>query len=617
MKILLIPNPVLENGRPTPYVPLGILSLATVLHRDGFDVEILDINSISADPTYREVPEAIIERNADVVGFSAWCNYYFDLVKFAGIVKEQQPQVKILFGGVQASNVDRETIEVFPQVNVVVRGECDHTISSIIWSLEDPEALRKVPGLTFRYAGKILRTPDSHPVRDLNSLPLPDYSLFPTTRSLEHIFVDAGRGCPFKCSYCVSNKMAEGMFRQRSVENVIQIVKTLMTEFRAKKLRFEHDLLTLNRKWILELCDALIEEKLDIQWSCFSRIDTVDDKVLSRMAEAGCDRIFFGIETGSPRMQKILNKKLKLNRAPEIVRKACKLGILTASGFIVGFPQERMEDLAQTTRLMLELYFAGDRDEVELYLRLLVPFPGSPLYEQYGHSLAIDQHLSDFSVYPSTRVDMEFIKKYPQVFSTLYHYIPEHLDRGVLVRVTYLMLNLLHMRYTAFFLLRDASLGFPESLLERMADLELPSDNIFTHLGDAESLAAISAFIRKVVNDLGFEEHPIHDFIKFDLAWHAAGTSEDTEQQMLVEEFSHDVLGFISRAKACRFRYLPEMREDSGCQVLFKKHGTKEVQAVKLPEVFKDKLRGSTLEKGEWTQGRHEKAPSPSGRGSG
>ncbi len=171
-------------------------------------------------------------------------------------------------------------------------------------------------------------------------------------------------------------------------------------------------------------------------------------------------------------------------------------------------------------RLMLELYFAGDRDEVELYLRLLVPFPGSPLYEQYGNSLAIDRHLSDFSVYPSTPVDMEFIKKYPQVFSTLYHYIPEHLDREVFVRVTYLMLNLLHMRYTAFLTIEGRQLGFPESLLERIADLELPSDNIFSHLGDTQSLVAVSAFVRQVVNELGFETHPIHDFMKFDLAWH-------------------------------------------------------------------------------------------------
>ena len=176
-----------------------------------------------------------IERNPDVVGFSAWCNFYFDLVKFAGIVKEQTPHVKILFGGVQASNVDRETIDVFPQVDVVVRGECDHTISRIIASLDDPEALRKVPGLTFRRCRQSSEDPDSHPVTDLNSLPLPDYSLFPSVGSLDYVSIDVGRGCPFSCSYCVSNKMAEGRFRQRSVESVIKIVKHSRCRVRCQK----------------------------------------------------------------------------------------------------------------------------------------------------------------------------------------------------------------------------------------------------------------------------------------------------------------------------------------------------------------------------------------------
>jgi radical SAM superfamily enzyme YgiQ (UPF0313 family) len=595
MRILLIPNPVLEKGRPSPYVPLGLLSLATVLHKDGFDVEILDVNSLSSDPTFRSVPDAIIDRNPDIVGFSTMCNFYFELTKFAEIVRGQLPHVKVLFGGVHASTVDRETMEIFPQVDVVVRGECDHNISRIIASLGDHKAMRKVPGLTFRDAGKIIRTPDSCPVADLNSLPLPDYSLFPSMELLEYIPIDAGRGCPFKCSYCVSNKMAERIFRQRSVESVIKIVKTVVADFGAKRLRFEHDLLTLNRTWTLELCEALIQENLDVQWGCLSRIDTVDDEILSRMADAGCDEIFFGIETGSPRMQQIVNKRLKLDRAPQVVRKACELGILATSGFIVGFPQERIEDVAQTMRLMLELYFAGDRDEIGTYLRLLVPFPASPLYEQYGNSLAIDRHLSDFSIYPSTPVDMEFIKKYPQVFSPLYYYIPEHVDREVFVRVTHLMLNLLHMRHTAFWLLRDVKLGFPESLLERIADLELPPDNIFSHLGDRQSMLAVSAFVGQMLDELGLETHPIHDFIKFDLAWHTVGTAEIPDGQMRVEEFSHDVMGFIKEAKAGRFRYLPGTRKDTRCSVLFRKRGTKDVQAVKLPEVFREKFKSSGL----------------------
>ncbi len=159
MKIVLIPNPVLEDGRPRPYVPLGVLALATVLRNDGFDAEILDVNAICQDPSFQGMAEAIVAAKPDVVGFSTWCNYYLDLTKAAKRIREKLPDVKILFGGVQATHTDRETVRAFPQVDVVARGECDHTISEIISSIHDPDKLRRVRGVTFMSRG----TPDQDP----------------------------------------------------------------------------------------------------------------------------------------------------------------------------------------------------------------------------------------------------------------------------------------------------------------------------------------------------------------------------------------------------------------------------------------------------------------------
>ena len=240
-----------------------------------------------------------------------------------------------------------------------------------------------------------------------------------------------------------------------------------------------------------------------------------------KMSDAGCDEIFFGVETGSPRMQRTLKKKLKLDRAPEVVRKACELGILATCGFIVGFPQERMEDVAQTMRLMLELYFAGDRDLSRIASSPARSLSGQPAVpSNTGTPLPLTTICPIFPFTRPLRWIWNSSRNIPQVFSTLYHYIPEHVDREVFVRVTHLMLNLLHMRHTAFWLLRDVKLGFPESLLERIADLELPSDNIFSHLGDTQSLLAVSAFIRRVVNDtgIGSSSDPRFHEVRFGLA---------------------------------------------------------------------------------------------------
>ena len=136
--------------------------------------------------------------------------------------RRELPDVKILFGGVQATHTDLETVGTFPQVDVVARGECDHTISEIISTIHDPDKLRRVRGVTFMGRGTPIRTPDQGPVRDLDTLPLPDYSLLTSMSEIERVGVDVGRGCPFRCGYCVSNSLGEGKFRQRSVRERCQ-----------------------------------------------------------------------------------------------------------------------------------------------------------------------------------------------------------------------------------------------------------------------------------------------------------------------------------------------------------------------------------------------------------
>ncbi|MFH1115524.1 MAG: radical SAM protein [Pseudomonadota bacterium] len=602
MKVLLLPNPVLEAGLPQPYVPLGILSLATVLKDDGFNVEILDVNAVCSDATYREVPEAIVARRPDIVGFSTWCNYYLDLTKFAGIVRELLPNTKILFGGVQATHTDRETVQAFPQIDVVARGECDHTISDIVRSIHDPDKLRTVSGVTFMHHGNVVRTPDQGPVSDLDSLPLPDYGLIPSMDRIERVGVDVGRGCPFKCGYCVTNSMGQGRFRQRSVANVIRLIKDVVQNYGKDYLRVEHDLLTLNRKWLMNFCNAIRAENLDIRWECFSRIDTIDGEMVECMAEAGCRYIYFGIETGSPRMQKLLNKRLNLERAPAVIRKVCEEGIVSGSGFIIGFPQEEMSDLRQTMRLMLEIYFSGERGFSDIFVWLLVPFPGSPLFREYGDRLALDSHTSNFCVSPATLVDTDFAKKYPQVFSTLYHYVSRHIDRDIFVRTTHLMMNLVCLRYTAFSLLKDPELGYPESLLERIGNLELPEGNIFNRIADIESLLSVSKFIAASVGVVEHPHHYLHELIKFDLAFNKPSLSDDGRDSTLVENFSIDVTAFIKEIRADAYRNLPGIPTYENCSVLFRKRQDGAVDYMKLPAAFRS--HGSNLQIGPVTSGR-------------
>jgi radical SAM superfamily enzyme YgiQ (UPF0313 family) len=588
MKILLIPNPIIRDGRPSTYIPLGILSLATVLRNDGFNAEIFDINATCSDPSYCESLEAILAQEPDVIGFSAWCNMYSYLVRLAEQIRDRKPNIKIIFGGVHATYTDLETIRAFPQVDMVVRGECDHTITDVMRALYDAKTLRQISGLTFRDGDEIVTTPYRGPVQELDDLPLPDYNLFPSMELVECVAIDVGRGCPFNCAYCVTNRMSERKFRLRSVENVMRIVRNLVLEHGKRHLRFEHDLLTLNRKWLLRLCKELEEDELDIEWSCFSRIDTVDEELLDKMAAAGCNSIYFGIESGSPRMQKVLSKGLRLDRAVPVVRRAYTNGIEVASGFITGFPQEELEDIADSMRLMMELYLAGDREISIIDFWLLVPFPGSPLFEEYGHTLTLDDHYSDFALHPTTPVDLEFIRRHPKVFSMLYHYTTERVDRTTFVRIIYLMVNLLRLRYTSFMITRDDRFGFPEKLLEHISLLELPPGNIYHHSGSHLALAAVCDFIKRTLDQQEFDGHIIHELMKFDLVWHSVWASCERGNPFRIEDFTCDILEFITQVKCDQFQRIPSSVDRRPCALLFRKTGELTVDIVKLPPLFQE-----------------------------
>ena len=208
------------------------------------------------------------------------------------------------------------------------------------------------------------------------------------------------------------------------------------------------------------------------------------------------------------------------------------------------------------------------------------------MFKKFGSKLAIDEHISNFAVSSATSVDIEFAKKYPGVFSTLYYFVPEHVERNVFVRTAYLMINLICLRYTGFALLKDVRLGYPESLLDNIGELHLPEGNIFHHTQTPESFAAVADFIARIVKRLGFKDHYIHDLIKFDLALNIADLQEHHTVSAITRKFSHDVMGLVKEIKSNHFQRLPHDVPKQACSVLFRKLPDGQVDCVELPEPF-------------------------------
>ena len=582
MRVLLIPNPGIMYNRPSSQVPVGLISIATVLRNADVDVEIIDINAIASDSSFNNVPEAIMKKNPDIVGFSTMCTFYHITLCLARRCKELKHDVTIVLGGPQATFSDRATLDAFPYIDVIVRGEAEGTIVQVIEALSGCRDLHEVSGITFRSQKGIVRNPAAPLIKNRDYLPDPRYDLFPAMYLIESIFIEEGRGCPFDCSFCCTNEFWQRTSRVRSVDRFIGSIKKLTTVYGNKKLFvFLHDTFNLSRDRVIQICEALIKENLDIKWHCESRIDRLDEDLLRLMAEAGCIDFCFGIESGSERMQKLIGKKMKLSKALEIANCITDLDMGYTASFIIGFPDEKVEDLEQTLNLAMALRYAGGKCQEEIQLHRLYPLTGSRLLREHDTELQFDGNFYGFAESKLCEEDFEMVRKYPEIFSA-YHYFPtKYYDRAFLLKIHFIMVNLLYMPYTGFIFYKDKTLRFPQCVIECQSLLDLPP-NSQSQSGKNDTLALLWKFLNALLHRLGIGEHPVREIMKYELAAKKVKASEKGDTPMEVEEFDYDVEGFIREIDANGFYRLPDFVRCERHALLFSKKDGKVVTA-RLP----------------------------------
>lgn len=223
-------------------------------------------------------------------------------------------------------------------------------------------------------------------------------------------------------------------YRLKSIGRILKEIEFLKAKYPVCVFSITHDLFTANKKRLVEFCDALIERGLIIKWDCFGRIDTMDSVLLEKMAEAGCIRIFYGIESGSAKMQSYIGKNLDLNEVLTVIKDTIKSGIRVQTSFIIGFPEETEEDLRQTIDLFLDCFQSGiDVDQSSLFL--LVPLPGTRVYLENKDNLIF----YDLTYFGGVRIggdkNLEIVRKYPSVFPSFYFIKPRYLDLKMLALV--------------------------------------------------------------------------------------------------------------------------------------------------------------------------------------
>ena len=426
---------------------LGILTLAAILrNRFGTTPEVIETNSLyyeyldsdCADfATY--AAEIIAQRHCEVAGFSSMCSSYPTTLRIAKRLKEICPRVTLVLGGPQASAVAAETIARMPFIDIIVRGEADGSFPDLLHKLAAGQDISSVPGLVFRNAFGVVATPEPPPVADLDEVPLPAYDLIPHPGRAGFLPLELGRGCPFACTFCSTNDFFRRKFRLKSPERVLAQMREVRERFGIDSFGLVHDMFTVDRRKVLAFCETMRRSGDRFRWACSARTDFVDEELLQIMAASGCTGLFFGIESGSPEIQKEIDKGLDLDEALRHIRSAARKKIETDVSLIIGFPTETWAQIDQSVRFLAEsLRERNARPQ----MHVLAPLAGTPFLLQYRDRMSFDGVYSDFSHqgwYQSDE-DRQLITRHFELFPNFFS-LPSTLDRSR-VKALQLFLNL-------------------------------------------------------------------------------------------------------------------------------------------------------------------------------
>ena len=420
-------------GVPAKLPPLGLAYVGGALEKAGFQVQILD--NYQLDTSIDFVRQEIKKLNPEIVGITCGSVTYRRCIEIAKAIKELSPSCKVVAGGWHASYMP-DTMLQNPEIDYVVMGEGENAmvqLATLITNGNDEKAIAKIPGVACRLKGKIVKNPPNI-ITDVDSIPYPARHLLPMQiydRQIGYLsvkpvdVVNVIRGCPYDCAYCETKNLWGQECRAFSPLRVVEELEYMIKNYGSKGIYFIGDNFTINKKRTIDLCHLMRERKLNLQWACDTRVDLLSRDLLREMHDAGCRTIFFGIQSGVPRIL----EKLNIHITPEKVVEAFKLcrqeGIRVASSFMLGIPGETIADMEATYRFARKI----NPDWCTFYV--FTACPTSRLYEEVLQKHLYDR-MDDFLAFVKTdQFDYETVVAIQQRYQRGFNTAPKTLLRRI------------------------------------------------------------------------------------------------------------------------------------------------------------------------------------------
>lgn len=391
MKILLIDLPshrvvnepglkqAVENFGVFPSISL--LYVAGVLEKNGCDVFYFSLNAeyISRE----ELISKIKHISPDIIGCTLYTSPYHSNMEWIRWLNNNF-SCKIMVGGVHVGIFPEETLLYNKEIDYAIVGEGEVVLPEFINALNNNSDLKEVKGLVYRDdKGKVIFNGFPELLKNIDDAPFPARHLIDNSKFYNFIserknytVFNSSRGCPFGCIFC---EVARTKWRGRSPKNIVDEFEQCYEQFNIREIDIFDSSFTINKERAIDICDEIKRRNLHkyVIWNIRSRVDTIDEEMLENLKDAGCYRIFYGIESGNPNILKILSKGADIERMKYIISYTKKIGISTFGYFLVGSPGENTDTYKDTLDLALKIPLDF------CIFNIITPYPHTELYEKY------------------------------------------------------------------------------------------------------------------------------------------------------------------------------------------------------------------------------------------
>ena len=368
------------------YPPLPLLYVYTLLKENSFDVSFIDAQGLGLSHT--QFIDNVDANEFDVLITQTSTMTFRDDVSLLEAIKRENHSIKTVLIGSHVTFLPEKSLSE-DSVDYVILYEPEKPVLELLSGLRENRMPDRLDSVGFKDGGGYI-VGDRKSLIDLDETPIPDRTPIleidyynPLVEERRWTSVETTRGCPGKCTFCTAPSFFGEKVRARRVDDVIKELE-ILSSLGYREIFFRDETFTYDLDRVKEICQKMIERSLDLKWICNSRVNTINPQAIESMKSAGCRKIKYGVETGSPEILKNIRKGTTIQQAEKAFKWMCDAGLESHGHFMLGCPGETMQSIRKT------IDFAKKLNPTTASFGIFTPYPGTKIYKDFVKKLPDD-----------------------------------------------------------------------------------------------------------------------------------------------------------------------------------------------------------------------------------